>query len=221
LITTRGSSCCQTPITQAERARIPELEFVSLSIGEEDPPKEWQDAFQYIPETDEERLDRLLTVPDSAVSPPQQAGPVLPTRKKRSSEIIAQDNERLKRSGQVVAQKNKEIHKEDEVAQYFLKVENFNTTFEYRMAQVTELICHAKETEVKLIIENTLKLLSDSIFFNSSLRQRRKLRSSVAVGTSPRDTVLQQQPQKPGRLDKQSSKDMSNLKSRVKLVIRS
>ena len=79
-MTTRGSSCCKTPISQAERARIPELEFVSLSIGEEDPPKEWQEAFKYIPETDEERLDRLLTVPASTVSPPQQqAGPVLPT----------------------------------------------------------------------------------------------------------------------------------------------
>ena len=155
-MTTRGSSCCKTPISQAERARIPELEFVSLSIGEEDPPKEWQEAFKYIPETDEERLDRLLSVPASTVSPPQQqAGPVLPTRKKRSSEIVAQDSERLKRSGQVVAQKNKEIHKEDEVAQYFLKVENFNTTFEYRMAQVTELICHAKETEVKNGKKNT------------------------------------------------------------------
>jgi len=154
-MTTRGSNCCKTPITQAERARIPELDFVSLLIGENDPPKEWQEAFKFIPETDEERLDRLLNIPSSTLSSQIVNEPVLPTRKKRNTEIVAQNSERLKRSGQIVAQKNKEIHKEDEVAQYFLKVENFNTTFEYRMAQVTELICHAKETEVRKMAERS------------------------------------------------------------------
>ncbi|CBY11120.1 unnamed protein product [Oikopleura dioica] len=181
-MTTRGSNCCKTPITQAERARIPELDFVSLLIGENDPPKEWQEAFKFIPETDEERLDRLLNIPSSTLSSQIVNEPVLPTRKKRNTEIVAQNSERLKRSGQIVAQKNKEIHKEDEVAQYFLKVENFNTTFEYRMAQVTELICHAKETETRYFsiracdkagncgLPSPLAPVRVTLYYNSSLK---------------------------------------------------
>ncbi|CAG5081721.1 Oidioi.mRNA.OKI2018_I69.PAR.g9946.t1.cds [Oikopleura dioica] len=193
-ITTRGEQCC-SPLSLAEKARIPELEFVSLAIGNQ-PPKNWQEAFKFVPETDEERLDRLLgtktsstteTVVETAETESESPEIAARKRRRRSSEIVEQENERTKRAGQIYARRNALDYKEDEKVDFFYQMEDLNTTYHHRMSKVTQLICHAKETETRYFsiracdkagncgIPSPLAPVRVTLYYDSSLRNMPEL----------------------------------------------
>ena len=59
----RGKECC-VPLTEPEKAIIGlrNIELIMLSVGESEPPSDWQETFKIIPETEEERYARLTGI---------------------------------------------------------------------------------------------------------------------------------------------------------------
>lgn len=59
----KGKECCE-PLKEPEKAIIGlrNLELIMLSVGESEPPSDWQETFKIIPETEEERYARLTGI---------------------------------------------------------------------------------------------------------------------------------------------------------------
>ena len=63
LMTAKGKECCEA-LKEPEKAIIGlrNLELIMLSVGESEPPEDWQETFKIIPETEEERYARLTGI---------------------------------------------------------------------------------------------------------------------------------------------------------------
>ena len=62
-MTAKGKECCEA-LKEPEKAIIGlrNLELIMLSVGESEPPGDWQETFKIIPETEEERYARLTGI---------------------------------------------------------------------------------------------------------------------------------------------------------------
>ena len=62
-MTAKGKECCEA-LKEPEKAIIGlrNLELIMLSVGESEPPSDWQETFKIIPETEEERYARLTGI---------------------------------------------------------------------------------------------------------------------------------------------------------------
>ena len=62
-MTAKGKECCEA-LKEPEKSIIGlrNLELIMLSVGESEPPSDWQETFKIIPETEEERYARLTGI---------------------------------------------------------------------------------------------------------------------------------------------------------------